>query len=515
VNDESLDGIATLVDLNKRRGQGKKRGGAPIADTTTARAEAATIEDFRGYMPTATFIFMPSGELWPSKSVNARVPPIQVGVDSDGAPKFISASAWLARKRPVEQMTWAPGEPQLIEGKLITKGGWIAHKGATVFNSYHPPTLKLGDPSKAGLWRDHVKRVYPSEAERIERWLAQRVQRPDVKLNHALVLGGPQGVGKDTLLEPVKRAIGPWNFAEVSPQQLLGRFNGFLQSVILRVSEARDLGDVNRYAFYEHTKAIIAAPPDVLPVDEKNIRERYIPNLCGVVLTTNNKMNGIFLPEDDRRHYVAWTDLKKEDFPPEYWNRLWAWYDQGGGAGHVAAYLARLDLSDFDPKAPPAKTPAFWDIVDASRAPEDAELADVIDALGDGRKDATGAPIKPLAFCMSSVLAKATFLAARNLDGSLDRNSFAAWLGDRKNRRLVPHRLETCAYAPERNPANKQGLWTIKGARQVVYVRTDLSARDRAAAAKWVRDMDGDVAIDGPSSGHPSTGDTESTENAF
>ena len=36
----------------------------------------------------------------------------------------------------------------------------------------------------------------------------------------------------------------------------------------------------------------------------------------------------------------------------------------------------------FDPKAPPPKTPAFWDIVDANRAPEDAELADVLDKLG-------------------------------------------------------------------------------------------------------------------------------------
>src|ERR1700757_222482 len=33
--------------------------------------------------------------------------------------------------------------------------------------------------------------------------------------------------------------MGPWNFAEASAQQLLGRFNSFIMSVILRVSEAR------------------------------------------------------------------------------------------------------------------------------------------------------------------------------------------------------------------------------------------------------------------------------------
>ena len=49
-------------------------------------------------------------------------------------------------------------------------------------------------------------------------FLAHRVQRPEEKINHALVLGGKQGIGKDTLLEPVKRAVGAWNWEEVSPQ---------------------------------------------------------------------------------------------------------------------------------------------------------------------------------------------------------------------------------------------------------------------------------------------------------
>jgi hypothetical protein len=64
----------------------------------------------------------------------------------------------------------------------------------------------------AGRWLDHVHKVYPEEAEHIIQWLAHRVQRPQEKINHALVLIGHQGIGKDTLLEPVKTAVGPWNF---------------------------------------------------------------------------------------------------------------------------------------------------------------------------------------------------------------------------------------------------------------------------------------------------------------
>ena len=163
----------------------------------------------------------------------------------------------------------------------------------------------------ATIWLDHIRYVYPDDTDHILDWLAHRVQKPQDKINHALVLGGEQGIGKDTILEPVKLAVGPWNFQEISPVQVLGRFNGFLKSVILRVSEARDLGEFDRFQFYDHMKTYTAAPPDMLRIDEKNLREYLIVNCCGVLLTTDHKIDGIYLPSDDRRHYVAWSELTK------------------------------------------------------------------------------------------------------------------------------------------------------------------------------------------------------------
>jgi hypothetical protein len=58
-----------------------------------------------------------------------------------------------------------------------------------------------------------------------------------------LLLGGAQGIGKDSILEPVKRAVGHWNFSEASPQDMFEPFNKFKRCVILRISEGRDLGD--------------------------------------------------------------------------------------------------------------------------------------------------------------------------------------------------------------------------------------------------------------------------------
>jgi len=434
-------------------------GAGPIAQEeseTEARKEgpAITLQEFHAYMPMHNYIFVPSRELWPAASVNARVRQVRDG-DTD---EDIKANVWLDRHRAVEQMSWAPGEPTLIEDRLISQGGWTPRPGCKVFNLYLPPVLQRGDASEAGPWLEHVHHVYPTEGEHIIRWVAHRVQHPGEKVNHALVLGGPQGIGKDTILEPVKHAVGPWNFLEVSPAQLLGRFNGFVKSVVLRISEARDLGDADRFSFYDHLKTYTAAPPDVLLVDEKNIRAYAVPNVCGVIITTNHLVDGILLPADDRRHFVAWSDLTREAFKEGYWNRLWSWYQQGG-IGHVAAYLAQLDLSGFNPKAPPPKTPAFWSIVDASRAPEVSELSDALDLLG-----------KPAVTTLATICDVA----------DTDLNS---WLRDRKNRRVIPHRMETAGYVPVRNEAAKDGLWKVGGRRQTIYAKRDVPLRDQIAAA--------------------------------
>ena len=60
--------------------------------------------------------------------------------------------------------------------------------------------------------------------------------------------------------------------------------------------------------------------------DEKNLREHSIFNCCGVIFTTNYKTDGIYLPADDRRHFVAWSEYRKRTFTKEYWDNLYGWY---------------------------------------------------------------------------------------------------------------------------------------------------------------------------------------------
>jgi hypothetical protein len=243
------------------------------ADEAASEPEGVTLKDFVAYMPSHSYICTLTREMWPAASVNARL---------ENPAKDVTASAWLDRNSPVEQMTWAPGEPMLIKDKVVANGGWIKRKGVACFNLYRPPVVVPGDAALAGPWIEHIRKIYDGEgdADHIIRYFAFKVQHPEVKINHALMLGGGH-------------AVGPWNFIEISPKHISGRFNGYAKSVFLRVSEARDLGEVNRFDFYEQMKVLTASPPEVLRVDERHLREYDVFNVCGVIITILTRLTGI------------------------------------------------------------------------------------------------------------------------------------------------------------------------------------------------------------------------------
>lgn len=77
---------------------------------------------------------------------------------------------------------------------------------------------------------------------------------------------------------------------------------------------ARDLGESDRFKLYEGSKTLLATPPKVIRVNEKHVPEFNVPNVVGVVITTNHRTSGLYLPADDRRHYVAWSETTRVAF---------------------------------------------------------------------------------------------------------------------------------------------------------------------------------------------------------
>lgn len=448
--EELTDQRAAMEDANEAETQGVAR--VP---------EASNLESFWSHLPSHKYIFVSTGELWPSSSVNGHLPVWPQNPETD---KPMKPSDWLDRHRAVQQMSWHPGRPRIVEDEIVSGGGWARCPGARVFNLYRAPDRKQGNAEDVTPWLNHLKTVYPNEWQHIQCWMAHRIQRPGEKINHALVLGGSPGIGKDTILEPVKMGVGSWNWSEVSPQQIVkDQFNPWVQSVVARISELRDLKE-DRFGFYESMKVYTAAPPDTLRINQKHIPEYYVPNVMGVIFTTNNRTDGLYLPAEDRRHYVAWSEVDKEQFDEAYWKALWDWI-YAGGAWNVVEYLRTLDLSGFNCKAPPERTAAFWAIVHANNAPEDAELFAV---LGE---DA----VAPDAVVLEDIIAKAH---AAGLSGLADE------LGDRKARRSIPHKLGRAGYVPVHNPDAKDGLWAVGGKRVTVYAKKSKTSAEQILAAR-------------------------------
>jgi hypothetical protein len=411
---------------------------------------------------TLGIIFVPQRATWPDAAVDSRV--LYIGKTKP--------SKWLAKHRSVEAVIWSPGDPMIIKDRLINADAddWIDRPGCSTFNLYRAPTYKPGDPALAGPWLELLVYVYPNDAEHFKKWFAHRRQFPKVKPNHGLVMGGVPGIGKDSILEPLVAAVGSSNFREATPATLVGRFNPFVKGVILRVSEAHDQGELTRYQFYDRTKIYLASPPKTLTCDEKNMREHPVMNVMGVVFTTNHE-DGLYLPPNDRRHYVAWSERTPVDFLPGFWKQYYGWLE-GGGTAHVLALLDSIDLSDWDVKADPPKTDAFWTMVNAGRAPEESLMSDLLDALG-----------HPPAVTLEQIIEKARTVNMELVD----------FLKDRRNSRQIPHRLDGAGYTAVRNPSDKRdGQWKINGKRQTIYARKELNVQQRYAAAtallpKWAQ----------------------------
>jgi Family of unknown function (DUF5906) len=447
----------------------------PVASTVPAHPK----ERYDYHRPSGKYLDSVTDQYLPAKSIDAAVPPVPVldvngnripkldkqgnqVTDANGNPicKTIPASEWLKQNRPIDDTTWLPGGNEHIHDRGFREGGEYHHKGLRVRNFYRAPDIKRGDPRDVAPWLDHVYSLYPDTAEHILNWFAHRVQRPGEKINHALCLFGPTRIGKDTIIEPLVRAVGEHNVKEISPKTILSDFNAQLRSTVARINEAKDF---DKFAFYERMKPIIAAPPNTINLNPKYGHQYVIPNVTGVLITSNYKVGGIYLPADDARHHVNWSDKTKDDFPDDYFPNLWRWL-RNGGFENINAFLMDRDLSKFNPKAPPAKTQAFWDIVGVSASQETSDLADALDKLGN-----------PDAVTLDQIKAviKTTFVG----------NSVTSIVHDPNLRRKVPHEMADAGYSAVRNPSNKQGLWTVGGKKQAIYVKDAVKTADRVAVA--------------------------------
>ena len=243
-------------------------------------------------------------------------------------------------------VTYAPG-----------MGSLCARQGSADCNIWLDGRPK-GIPGDVTPWLRHFERLFPDRAmrEHVANVMAHKVQRPNIKINSGILLAGAPGCGKDSLFAPWLWAVGGndlRNIAICRSEDVISAFNYSIESEIMIINELRMNAGAESRALENFLKPVLAAPPELIPVNKKQ-EHPYLALNRTLVVAFSNEKRPITISPDDRRWFVHWTDAPRMTETEA--DALWNWYG-AGGREHVADWLATRDLAGFNPNAAPMMTP--------------------------------------------------------------------------------------------------------------------------------------------------------------
>jgi hypothetical protein len=179
------------------------------------------------------------------------------------------------------------------------------------------------------------------------------------------------------------------NVALVRNEELASQWGYALEAEIMVINELRQAEAKDRRALENQLKPIIAAPPELLPVNRKGLHPYNALNRV-FVLAFSNERAAISLPSDDRRWMVVWSEVER--LPEADAERLWSWY-KSGGFESIACWLSSYDVSKFNPGAVPPMTEAKAIMIDAGMSTAESYLVEMMRArAGEFARGVVGSP---------------------------------------------------------------------------------------------------------------------------
>jgi hypothetical protein len=253
-----------------------------------------------------------------------------------------------ANARLLRGITYAAGD-----GVLVSRDGDVY---GNRWRDARPDLTGVG-AGDVSRWLDHCRTLIPDEAElnHCLDVMAFKLQHPRIKINHAVLHGGDEGSGKDTMWAPfIWSVCGPGlkNRGLVDNDGLNSQWGYALESEILILNELKEPEASQRRALANKMKPIIAAPPETLPINRKGLHPYDMVNRMMVLAFTNDPVP-ISISSGDRRWFCIWSAAGRMDAKDAV--KLWTWYKHGGFET-IARWLTDRDVSAFNPSAPPMWT---------------------------------------------------------------------------------------------------------------------------------------------------------------
>ena len=307
----------------------------------------------------------------------------------------------LHGKRPKIEAGTCFDENRQAKGARILKGvtyaageSILCSRDGIVYGNRWRDARPVATPGNVKPWLDHVERMVPDDKERahVLDVMAFKLQKPHIKINHAVLHGGNPGSGKDTMWAPFFWSIGGKalrNVSLVRNEEITSQWGYALEAEVLVVNELRQSEAKDRRALENTMKPLIAAPPEFLMVQRKGLAPYDLVNRLQIIAFSNERV-AINLPSDDRRWFVIWSDAGRMSDADGA--KIWAWLESGGKSA-VAAWLHARDVSAFAPGATPAMTEAKAIMVEAGMSGAEAFLVELMrNRLGEFSKGVVGAP---------------------------------------------------------------------------------------------------------------------------
>jgi len=247
-------------------------------------------------------------------------------------------------------------------------------------NTWQPSNLVPveGDISP---WWNLFKHLFPEESSqiRILDWMAHVMQHPHIKINHALLIGGGQRIGKDSIFQPLIYGVGVKNVKNVKAEMLDEKYDDHFIGVKLAIlQEIHRDGFRDAKAIENKMKVYLADPPLEMEMRRLGAPSVTQRNLIQILAFTNYR-DALHLGAEGDRYLCEWSDAKK--LAPKYYKAVYDWYDSDEGYAKVCHYLLNRDISHFEPKAAAPVTKWRDEMADSGKSDLDYQVEDIIDRL--------------------------------------------------------------------------------------------------------------------------------------
>lgn len=256
----------------------------------------------------------------------------------------------------VDRLTYSPAEPRFCREQ--------AADSVVVQDCLNLYTAPDTSPTEGNvqIFLDLVSHVFDKDAmacRHVLQFFAYAVQNPGARINHALVIQGAQGIGKDTIIQTMEKIFGYHNCGQVTLANIESQFNDWLfgrQMIVFQEMLA-----TGRRSVYNKLKPYITDP--MMSINIKHLAPQRYPNRAIYIFLTNYQ-HALSVDHGDRRTWVWYSKALPKS--PEFYRRFYDWLADKRSVDALHHFFLNYDVGNFNPMAPPPITDAKIALMNSS-----------------------------------------------------------------------------------------------------------------------------------------------------